>query len=221
MEDISLISGVESVTYQTADEQLDELILSYGELGPTFEVYKGEDNPLDAAIKVEVEDSTQLQTISEEISQLPNVKHSLYGGAEVDSFIASLEQLQTVVLGIAIVAVLVPLFLITNAIKVSILHRRKEIEIMRYVGATANYIRIPFLMEGVLLSLIGVIISMVLIVPAYGYLYSVLPGYFIFPVLPIPTPNDFFVFLIPAMLLIGCIIGFVGSLFSLGNHLNK
>ena len=66
------------------------------------------------------------------------------------------------------------MFLISNTIRITIVARRKEIEIMKLVGATNNFVRIPFILEGIWLGILGAILPMIIITVAYLNLYDII-----------------------------------------------
>ena len=126
-------------------------------------------------------------------------------------------------ISIAIIAILlaVSIFLISNTVAIGISVRKEEIGIMKLIGATNFFVRFPFIVEGVILGLVGSAIPLGLLYVLYekvvGYIlekFSVLTN-----VIQFMDVNQVFVVLLPVGLLLGMGIGFVGSMFTIRKHL--
>ncbi|PKK39743.1 Cell division protein FtsX [Clostridiaceae bacterium JG1575] len=124
------------------------------------------------------------------------------------------------VAGMVIFAVLlvISIFLIANAIKMAVYGRRKEIEIMKFVGATNTFIRWPFIIEGILIGLIGAALAVVLLY--FGYRYAYTQATIGLPFVTLPHPEVVLTTYSWTFALGGMAIGAVGSLFSTRKHLN-
>ena len=131
---------------------------------------------LGAAYVVEVDDAKEIDTVADQISGLEHVNQATSGGDSTNSLVNSLETVRKVgaifVVGLTIIA----LFMIANTIKITITSRQTEISIMRMVGASNWYIRIPFMLEGMLIGLIGSIIPIIVLVYGYGMVYDYANG---------------------------------------------
>ena len=134
------------------------------------------------------------------------------------------ERMQSVHLSIVIILILlaVSIFLISNTITVGIAVRREEIAIMKYIGATNFFVRLPFVLEGIIIGLIGAAIPLVILYFLYQqavtYIltrFSVLQD-FMNGLLPV---NQVFVWLVPIGLVLGVGIGLVGSIITIRKHL--
>ena len=123
--------------------------------------------------------------------------------------------------GIIVILLLVSVFLISNTVTIGITVRKEEIRIMKLIGATNFFVRAPFIVEGVLIGLIGSIIPLVLIYYAYDAILNYVVGRLtlIKKLFEFVSINDLFSVLIPATLLIGVGIGFLGSVFTTRRHL--
>ena len=156
-DEIKNIKGVEKVTFFTKDEELDKLIDKQGEDGARlFESYR-DDNPLGAAYEVEAKDASKLANISDKISGIAGVNTVNYGGESTQDMVKTLQTIRTGGTIFVVALAVVALFMIANTIKITITARQTEISIMRMVGASNWYIRIPFMLEGMLIGLIGAI----------------------------------------------------------------
>ena len=173
---IKQLKGVASATYFSKDEELSKLIDKQGEDGKElFESYR-DDNPLGAAYEVEAKDPTKLASLAKKIKDIPNVNSVNYGGDSTQSMVSTLNTIQTGGTVFIVGLVIVALFMISNTIKITITARSTEISIMRMVGASNWYIRIPFMLEGMLIGLFGAIIPIFVLVYGYGALYNYTGG---------------------------------------------
>ena len=216
---IKQLKGVASATYFSKDEELSKLIDKQGKDGKElFESYR-DDNPLGAAYEVEAKDPTKLASLAKKIKDIPNVNSVNYGGDSTQSMVSTLNTIQTggtvFIVGLAIVA----LFMISNTIKITITARSTEISIMRMVGASNWYIRIPFMLEGMLIGLFGAIIPILVLVYGYGALYNYTGGSLMSSMLVLKAPMPFirdFSFILAGL---GAGVGLIGSFVSIRRFL--
>lgn len=124
--------------------------------------------------------------------------------------------------GIILILIAVAIFLISNTIRTGISVRREEIAIMKLIGATDYLVRAPFIVEGVLIGLIGSIIPLILLYVLYGNVISYVEEKFVFlsNMLDFQPVGQVFRVLVPVALLLGVGIGFVGSRITTKRHLN-
>ena len=218
-EQIADIKGVKSAVYSSKDDELTKLIEKQGEDGKElFESYR-DDNPLGAAYEVEVKNSDQIASVAKEIENIENVNTVNYGGESTQSMVKTLHTIQTggsiFIVGLMIVA----LFMISNTIKITITTRATEISIMRMVGASNWYIRIPFMLEGMMIGLFGSIIPIILLVYGYGAVYDFTGGSLMSTMLVLKEPMPFirnFSLLIAGL---GAGVGLIGSFVSIRRFL--
>lgn len=216
---IKQIKGVASATYSSKDDELSKLIDKQGEDGKElFESYR-EDNPLGAAYEVEAKDPTKLASLAKKIKDIPNVNSVNYGGDSTQSMVSTLNTIQTGGTVFIVGLVIVALFMISNTIKITITARSTEISIMRMVGASNWYIRIPFMLEGMLIGLFGAIIPILVLVYGYGALYNYTGGSLMSSMLVLKAPMPFirnFSFILAGL---GAGVGLIGSFVSIRRFL--
>ena len=216
---INAINGVTKSTYYTKDQELDKLIEKQGEDGAElFESYRDE-NPLGAAYEVEVKDASQIEAISKKIEEIPNVNSATYGGESTENMVQTLQTIQTggtvFIVGLSVVA----LFMIANTIKITITARQTEISIMRMVGASNWYIRIPFMLEGMLIGLIGSIIPIIVLIYGYQTIYDYAGGALLSAMLALKEPMPFIRDFSLILAAIGAGLGLIGSFVSITRFL--
>ena len=216
---IKQLKGVASATYFSKDEELSKLIDKQGEDGKElFESYR-DDNPLGAAYEVEAKDPTKLASLAKKIKDIPNVNSVNYGGDSTQSMVSTLNTIQTGGTVFIVGLVVVALFMISNTIKITITARSTEISIMRMVGASNWYIRIPFMLEGMLIGLFGAIIPILVLVYGYGALYNYTGGSLMSSMLVLKAPMPFirdFSFILAGL---GAGVGLIGSFVSMRRFL--
>ena len=219
LEQIKQLKGVASATYFSKDEELSKLIDKQGEDGKElFESYR-DDNPLGAAYEVEAKDPTKLASLAKKIKDIPNVNSVNYGGDSTQSMVSTLNTIQTGGTVFIVGLVIVALFMISNTIKITITARSTEISIMRMVGASNWYIRIPFMLEGMLIGLFGAIIPIFVLVYGYGALYNYTGGSLMSSMLVLKAPMPFirdFSFILAGL---GAGVGLIGSFVSIRRFL--
>ena len=174
------ISGLREVTYVSKDEALDRMKESMGENAYLFDVFEGSENPFLANYRVVLDDVSDLPEIQPQLEAIEGVS-SVGAPMQLSQMFTSIHKGVSLVC-IILVAVLgfVSVVVISNTIRLTVFARRKEINIMKYVGATNGFIRLPFFVEGVTVGLIAGVISTVLVLGAYQLLliYAVeLPGF--------------------------------------------
>ncbi|MGP4076776.1 permease-like cell division protein FtsX [Halobacillus sp. K22] len=212
------IPEVDTVTFQSKEEGLEKLIDSLGEEGEVFESLKDE-NPLNDVYIVKTEKPEDTIQVAQSIKNFENVEKVEYAKETVQRLFNVMDIARNI--GIAIIAGLLftAMFLIANTIRITIVARKKEIGIMKMVGATNWFIRWPFLVEGILIGMLGAAIPIAVVVFGYRYLFQEVtaryPTLFVelLPVYP-------FVWEVSILLiLMGVIIGLWGSFTSIRKYL--
>jgi cell division transport system permease protein len=216
--EIESIPEVKSVTFSSKQNELDNLVNSLGEEGKSFKLFE-QDNPLNDVFIVKTKKPTDTMEIANQIKTSNYVAKVKYGQGKVEKLFKFINASRNVGVVLIIGLFFTAIFLISNTIKITIIARRREIKIMRLVGATNSFIRWPFFLEGLWLGIIGSILPIILIsiayYRAYDYIGPKLEGTFI-QVLPF----DPFVYQVSGILiLMGALIGIWGSLMSVRKFL--
>lgn len=159
-EEIKGIDNVSSAELVTKEDGIEVMKDQLGkEEAGLLDDYKGEDNPLNDSFTVRVDDLSKLQETISEVEKVEGVD-SVVAAGEAAKTLTSIRNIINIV-GWAIIAalVIVSLVIITNTIRASIFTRRRELNIMKYVGATNSFIRLPFIIEGICLGLLSALIA--------------------------------------------------------------
>ena len=207
---------VSKVDFQTADEAWDSFKKQYlGDYAGGFP-----DNPLEGDDNLQiymknVSQQANLVTYLESVNIVREVKRSEVTAMTLSAVNRLITLISAVLLGVSI-------FLISNTVTIGIEIRRNEIEIMKYVGAGDFIVRGPFVIEGVLIGLIGSLIPLALIYVLYGEAVGYFSSKFsiLSMFLQFYSPAVIFQKLMPITLGVGVGIGILGSLSSVRRHLN-
>lgn len=210
------ISNVNQVTFVSKHEALQQAKDTMGEQSTLLSGLEN-DNPLPDAYKVETKNMAEYSKTAKQIQKINGIE-------TVRANTPVAEKLTTIQLGVnvsgAVLFVIlfcVSLFLISNTIKIAVFIRRREINIMKFVGATDGFIRWPFVVEGVFIGLTSGLVGILAEYFIYNELFSKL-----FTVLSVDLLqyNLMFLYLGVCFVLLGMVVGVFGSLLSLHKHLN-
>ena len=212
--------GVVSIIYQSKDQALEILKEDWEDDAYLLEGLET-DNPLPNSYIIKLKDIKYANDIVNKINSMDGVENVTYYQGIIDKLMAFANYIRLGGLTIIGILVFVSVFIISNTIKLTVTSRKREINIMKYVGATNNYIRGPFVIEGILLGLFGALISILIVYYGYGYLfesvneklYSLFTFYLI-------EPKYIFSDIAIMFATIGMGIGTLGSLVSLKRFLN-
>ena len=224
---ITGLDGVASIDFTTKDQALENFKNSMTSNPEIVDQLDGQ-NPLPASIDVQLSDAQMVETVAGEIESNETFQKiadnpddpsdSLkYGQKTVDRLFTVTNYIRTIGVALVVLLIFIAFVFINNTIRLSILARRKEIAIMRLVGASNNFIRGPFLMEGALHAIIGaglsIIVMEVLRRVALPQIQSSLPW------LPINIPGSSFGIIYLMLLVSGLVIGLLGSALAMRRYL--
>jgi len=225
-EKIKNIAGVESVVYISAEEALAKFGESLGDDRTALAGLEGENNPLPRSFDVELESGKAQDAVLHELEKLVELDLGIEDIRYDQDFINAMTALNT---GIRIASLAATAFLIAisvviimNTIKLTVNNRRAEITIMKYIGATDWFIRWPFLLEGMLIGVIGALIPVVLCWLGYhGALQSIRNGFTLLQDLAeVKSAGAVFALLAPLSFFLGIGVGVIGSVTSIRRYLN-
>ncbi|RXT04015.1 permease-like cell division protein FtsX [Ammoniphilus sp. CFH 90114] len=168
-ERLQAIPQVETVTFVTKEEGLAKFRESFGESAYLFEGLEKE-NPLLDEFVVRTKDPRDTAMIAERVKNFPHVEKVNYGKGMIEKLFTITTAMRNIGIAFIVALAFTAMFLIANTIKLTIVARRKEIEIMKLVGATNSFIRWPFFVEGLMMGGLGAIIPTLLLLAGYKYL---------------------------------------------------
>ncbi len=178
-----------------------------------------EENPLLDAIHIKVTDVNYMSDVALEIEEIADIDTVKYGEGLVEQLIGTFETIRSVSMWLVLALILITAFLITNTIKVTIFSRKREIEIMRLVGASNTNIKIPFIIEGLFLGIFGSIVPIIATIIGYEELFVIFSTQNTASFLQLIEPYPFSIYIALLLLGIGATVGMIGSLFAVRKHL--
>ncbi len=212
------MSQVQEVKYVSREEAFNRLKEQLGEQGYLLEGYEdGENNPLRNSFEVRTRVPEDVPRLARQVKMLPGIDRVEYGSEVVDRLFAVTSIVNWVGLAFMVALGISAMFLIANTIKLAVYSRRQEIMIMKSVGATDWFIRWPFIIEGLMLGMIGSLLPLVGLYISYQYVVDWV--YFNIPFLPIVPPPMVLSELVKTLSLLGIGLGILGSSFSLRKFL--
>ena len=220
-EDMMSIDHVTMVTYISPEEALNS-IKDKWDAADILEGFEGENNPLSHSFEIKLENIQYQDEVLESLNSMKGIRNVRHAQTETE-IILKINKVCKVIGAIIVGALaIVSVALIMNTIKLSVTTRKREINIMKYVGATDWFIRWPFVIEGVIIGLIGSIIPIAISWPAYDKVVQIILGYLppaVTNVATLLTGGDIFSNMIPFLIGGGIFLGVVGSVSSIRKHL--
>ena len=170
-----------------------------------------EENPIQNTFQVKVKDIEKIKNTANQIEKIDGITLVKYGEGMVEQLIQTFDFVHKICLGAVVALILVTAFLISNTIKITINSRQREIGIMRLIGASNLNIRIPFIIEGLLLGALGSIIPILTTIYGYNALYRNFDGHLFSPFIKLIEPVPFVYTTSLILLGIGIAVGMFGS----------
>ena len=218
------LDGVASVSFTTKEQALEKFREMSSNAAIVDELGG---NPLPASIDIELSDPQKVEEVAQQIESSDQFKKvadednpsdSLkYGQRTVERLFSVTNYIRYIGLALIVLLVFIALVFINNTIRLAIMARRKEIAIMRLVGASNGFIRGPFLMEGALHAIIGAALAIVCIELIRNLALPRLQASLAF--LPIDVAPNTFLFIYLILLVAGLIIGLIGSMLAMRRYL--
>ncbi|AOT71721.1 cell-division protein [Geosporobacter ferrireducens] len=215
---VDRMEGLESAYYISKAEALEDLKKQWGEHGYLLEGL--ESNPLPNSYVLKLRDISYSEQVVSQVKKIDGLEEVKYYKDVVDKLLQITNFIRTT--GLIVIGILIgiSMFIISNTIKITVAARYREINIMKYVGATNWFVRWPFLIEGMILGFTGSIIALVVIGYSYKNIFDLITEkmYVMVSAYMIPTPlliNNLAVI----FLVLGTGIGALGSIFSMRKFL--
>jgi len=208
---IKNLDNVETYSFKTREEVSSEMQSEYDVFEGIMSEWTEETNPLQDSFLVKVIDIERIGETASQIKEMEGVDVVKYGEGMVEKLVSVLKVIEKVSFGIVLALVIVTAFLIGNTIKLTIFSRKREIEIMRLVGASNLNIKIPFIFEGLFLGILGSIIPILITVYGYIALYNNFNGTLFSPFITLVEPEPFVYVISLVLVTLGIIVGMLGS----------
>jgi cell division transport system permease protein len=218
---IKALSGVNQVEFVSKEDALKQMKEKVGDKQFLLSGYD-ENNPFPASYVVTLTDLKESDNVQKEIETFDNIKSIQKRGDTVNALLRVANFVRILSGAILILLVVISIFIIANTIKLTVHARRREISIMKYVGATNNFIRWPFIVEGIIIGVVAALISIMLL----GVLYNVVSNKILSIAgsniinISLLTFSDMFTLIIVVYLALGIGIGTLGSMISMRKYLD-
>ena len=214
-ETIGKLEGVKEIVFVSKAEAFQELKEKMGNKSKVLTAV--ESNPLPDSFEIKAKNPAQVSVIAKELIGFKQIEEVKYGQEVVEKLFTLTKVLRWVGVTLIVLMTLATIYIIVNTIRLTVFARRKEIKIMKLVGATDWFIRWPFLIEGILLGLVGAAIAVLLLRESYTLIIHRAQD--ALPFIPIGGNETQVANLSYWLLLIGALIGAIGSTISLHRFL--
>ncbi len=205
------MDNVDEVTFKSKDVAKNEMMEMDEVFREVMSDWTDEDTPLKDGFEVKLKDLTKISTTIEEIKNIEKVSVVRDQQDMVKQLMGTFNIVEKVAYGMVLALVIVTVFLIINTIKLTIFSRKREISIMRLVGASNFSIKVPFVIEGMILGLIGCVIPVGVLIYGYYFMYDHFGGQLFTPIFRLLNPNPFIFYVAGAILALGIVVGMLGS----------
>lgn len=217
-EQIKAIENVKSVRFSSKAEQK-KIFLESDQGGKEYNVIFKDGNPLSPAFYVEATKGEHVQTIAKQIGKIEGISKAEFGGESASTMLDAFNSIRIGGTIFVIALCFLAVFLIQNTIKITIQARSEEIAIMRNVGADNLFIKTPFMIEGMIIGFIGAVVPILITIFGYGFVYSSLDGIMFSSLFPLESVVPFVYWVSLLLLLLGMIVGILGSFLSVSKYL--
>lgn len=213
---ILAMNNVKSIDYSSKEEQLEHLTATLGE---TWNLFKGDANPLYDSYIIETVDPQYVKSVGAEIAKIDGVTEVRDGEVETERIFKLNRVVKTWGFAGTGLLLFTAILLISNTIRITIISRSREIQIMRLVGAKNSYIRGPFLLEGAWVGLLGALVPSAFVYFAYQMLYVSVNASLASQNLSLIPMKIFVPAMIASLFVVGIVIGALGSVISMRRFL--
>ena len=214
---IKSMPEVVQVQFVSKQRALEEMKKNFGDRRDILAGLE-EKNPLPDAFRVKTQTVEQVEPLARQLAALPQVDQVRYGQGVVEKLLALSRWMRAAGLITMFLLGLAAVFLIATTIRLSVFARRKEIGIMKFLGATNWFVRFPFLLEGMALGLAGALAASAVVY--FGYISLINSIQVSLPFLQLVTDLNLVLPIIESLLILGLVIGALGSLISIRRFLS-
>lgn len=193
----------------------------YGDYGRFLEGYTIEKNPFKVSYVVTLTDLSKSEEVRAQIKKLDNVNNIEMRDKTINALVGIANGIRWISAGILVLLIVISIFIIANTIKLTVHARRKEISIMKYVGATNGFIRWPFIVEGILIGIVSAMISILILGVSYNFIVGKIMESSVTSMINITLLqfSDIFGLVVAVYLGLGIGIGCIGSAISMRKYL--
>lgn len=218
---IRALDGVNTVKFKTKEQALETMKQDMKEYKELLAGYEGENNIFPASYVVTLTDLTLTEEVEGKIATMEGVKRITSSNDTISTLIKIANGIKIAIAIIFVVLLFIAITIISNTIRLTVYARRKEISIMKYVGATNSFIRWPFVIEGMIIGLIASLLTLGLVAVLYDVMIAKIEASMILQQMGITLLQ--FVELVESIAIVyvvlGIFVGMVGSSISMRKYL--
>ena len=220
-EKILELDGINTIEFKSEQDAMDILKEQFGDNKDLLKDYEGENNPLSASFVVKLTDLQLSEEIETKIEKFDNVKNITSRNDTINTLIKITNGIKLTIGVIFIILLVIAVTIISNTIRLTVYARRKEISIMKYIGATNNFIRWPFVIEGIIIGILAAIITLVVVGNVYGFVVQKLEESAVLQIMNIELYQftDLLQNIVIVYIVLGVGIGIIGSSISMKKYL--
>ena len=214
---INTNTGVIELSFENKNQALDKVKKSFGEENKGLVEGFEKVNPFPSSFIVKVDTPLRVSEVSNAVKGMDGIEQIKDQRDVVDKIMSITKTIKYVGATLFVILIGVSTFLIGNTVKLTVYSRRREIGIMKFIGATDWFIRWPFVFEGLLIGLIGAIMSTIFLYFSYDFAYAKILSQVM--MIKLVNPSYVFYFMSWQFMLIGMIIGGIGSILAIRKFL--
>lgn len=221
-EDLNNIDNVKHVTFKSKEEIKNNMANENDTFNKIISTWEEGENPLQDSFIIEVKDIKDINETATTIKNMEKVSLVKYGETTVNDLIKVFSAVKKITIGLVVGLILVTAFLINNTIKITIFSRKREIDIMRLVGTSNIVIKLPFLIEGFFIGLLGSVLPVLFTILGYTYVYNFLSTVNLsnfMNLISLANPNEIIYKVSLAIVIVGTVIGALSSVRAVRKHL--
>jgi len=218
--EMSQIEYVVDVRYVSPMDALETLKEDWGADEEIFVGLDEENNPLSHSFQITLNDIKNQEAVLTALGSIEGIDNIRHGQTETELIMKISNVFNVASILVMLILGVISVMIIVNTIRISVVNRRVEINIMKYVGATDWFIRWPFIVEGVMIGLAGAVVPIVLGMPIYATIISAVYEYLpVIQMIQFKVVGDVYAVLLPMGLIFGIVLGVIGSVTSIRKHL--
>ena len=213
---IKAIDNVDTVEFYSNDKALKDYEEDLGEDSSVLDGLE-DDNPIRDSYKVTLVDLTLADKTAADIEKITGVAKVNDNQTSMNRLVSATNIIKNISFWFMIFLSAIAVFIISNTIKITLFARRRDINIMKYLGATNSFISWPYIVEGIVIGLVGALISIIIVILAYNYFVSM--DFTLFGTIKFCTVGQVFLPLLAWFAGLGVLLGAIGSAVSIRRHL--
>ena len=167
---INELDGINTIRFKNKQEALEQLKEQLNDESGLLKTYEGENNILPTSYVITLTDLSLSESIQEEIRKFDNIDEIASSDKTIETLIKLSKLIRTVIGVVFVLLLIIAITIISNTIKLTVYARRKEISIMKYVGATNSFIRWPFIVEGIIIGVFAAAITILVLSGLYNFI---------------------------------------------------